>query len=173
MNPMFDPIPIRLPLRMLVAAILIGTALKFPISSAAADLIVGPASAINGDTLEINGQDVRLFGIVAPDARQICEDAGGQPFPCGQKAARVLEARMAGGVVTCEPKDVDRDGYTVAVCRVFGEDLSAWMVGLGWAVAFRTYSTRYVPAEELAQKRRSGLWAGRFSPPNSPEERTR
>ena len=149
---------------MLAIAFLIG-AVFVPVSGSAADLIIGRASVVDGDTLEIHGQRVRLFGIDAPEAGQTCEDASGKPFRCGQKAALVLDARIDEGVVTCEPKDVDRYGRTVAICRVFGEDLGAWMVGLGWAVAFRTYSTRYMPAEELARQRKSGLWAGRFDPP--------
>ena len=68
-------------------------------------------------------------------------------------------------MVTCERKDSDRYGRVVALCRVYGEDLGAWMVGLGWALAYRAYSTRYVPAEELARSRGLGMWAGRFVPP--------
>ncbi len=67
--------------------------------------------------------------------------------------------------MTCQPKDKDRYGRVVAVCRAFGEDLSASMVGLGWALAYREYSTRYVPAEELARRRKAGMWSGRFDPP--------
>jgi endonuclease YncB( thermonuclease family) len=63
--------------------------------------------------------------------------------------------------VTCGPKDTDRYGRVVAVCRAFGEDLSAWMAGLGWALAYREYSTRYGPAEELAQRRKARRGGGR------------
>ena len=94
----------------------------------------------------------------------MCERYG-QSYRCGQKAALVLDARIGEGVVTCERKDTDRYGRVVALCRVFGEDLSAWMVGLGWALAYRTYTTRYVPAEDLARSRGLGMWAGRFTPP--------
>jgi endonuclease YncB( thermonuclease family) len=69
-------------------------------------------------------------------------------------------------VVTCERTDTDRYGRVVALCRVFGEDLGAWMVGLGWALAYRAFSTRYVPAEDLARSRGLGMWAGRFTPPS-------
>ena len=68
-------------------------------------------------------------------------------------------------MVTCERKDTDRYERTVGLCRVFGEDLGAWMVGLGWALAYRAYSTRYVPAENLARSRGLGIWAGQFTPP--------
>src|SRR5215212_2262439 len=118
------------------------------------------------DTLEIRGERIRLSGIDAPESGQTCLDAKGQSYRCGQKAALVLDARIGDGVVTCERKDTDRYGRVVALCRVFGEDLGAWMVGLGWALAYRAYSTGYVPAEELARSRSLGMWAGRFTPPS-------
>src|SRR5215217_1355786 len=147
-------------------ALLLGLAIAIgPPSSAAADRIVGRASVVDGDTIEIHGERIRLFGIDAPESGQTCLDAKGQSYRCGQKAALVLDARIGEGVVTCERKDTDRYGRVVALCRVFGEDLGAWMVDLGWALAYRTYSTRYAPAEELARSRSLGMWAGRFTPP--------
>jgi len=86
---------------------------------------------IDGDTLEIRGERIRLFGIDAPESGQTCLDAKGRSYRCGQKAALVLDARIGEGVVTCERKGMDRYGRVVALCRVFGEDLGAWMVGLG------------------------------------------
>src|SRR3954470_20577322 len=131
---------------------------------AASELIAGRAAVIDGDTLEIRGERIRLSGIDAPESGQTCLDAKGQSYRCGQKAALVLDARIGAGVVTCERKGMDRYGRVVALCRVFGEDLGAWMVGLGWALASRAYSTRYVPAEELARSRGLGMWAGQFMP---------
>src|SRR3954462_7397957 len=104
---------------------------------------------IDGDTLEIRGERIHLFGIDAPESGQACLDAKGQRYRCMQKAALVLGARIGAGMVTCERKGTDPYGRMVAVCRVFGEDLGAWMVGLGWALASRAFSARYVPAENL------------------------
>src|SRR5215217_6702313 len=147
-------------------ALLLGLAIAVgPPSTAAPAIIAGRASVIDGDTIEIRGERIRLFGIDAPESGHTCLDAKGQSYRCGQKAALVLDARIGEGVVTCERKDTDRYGRVVALCRVFGEDLSAWMVGLGWALAYRAYTTRYVPAEDLARSRGLGMWAGRFTPP--------
>lgn len=131
----------------------------------AQERLVGRTSVIDGDAIEIHGKRIRLFGIDAPEAGQTCEDSAHKAYRCGQKAASVLDARIGDGVVTCERKDTDRYGRTVAICRVYGEDLGAWMVGLGWAIAYRTYSTRYVAAEELAHRRKAGMWAGSFTVP--------
>ena len=95
--------------------------------------LTGRASVIDGDTIEIRGQRIRLFGIDAPESRQTCTDQKGATYRCGQRAAQALDYRISDGVVTCEPKNRDRYGRVVAVCRAYGEDLSAWMTGLGWA----------------------------------------
>jgi endonuclease YncB( thermonuclease family) len=134
-------------------------------SAASAAPIIGRASVIDGDTIEIRGERIRLFGIDAPEGGQTCTDVKGATYRCGQRAAQALDYRISDSPVTCEPRDRDRYGRVVAVCRAFGEDLSAWMAGLGWALAYREYSRQYVPAEELAQRHRAGMWAGKFEPP--------
>ncbi len=105
-------------------ALLLGLviAMSFP-SLAAQEILAGRASVLDGDTIEIRGERIRLFGIEAPESGQTCLDAKGQSYRCGQKAALVLDARIGEGVVTCERKDTDRYGHMVALCRVFGEDL--------------------------------------------------
>ena len=132
-------------------------------SADAADLI-GRASIIDGDTLEIHGQPVRLFSIDAPGARQTCE-AGSQTYRCGQQAALALADRIGQQTVACEPRDTDRYGRIVAVCRAGGEDVNAWLVSQGWALAYRHYSTAYVDEEDVARTARLGVWRGAFTAP--------
>ena len=52
--------------------------------------------------------------------------------------------RLAGRSVICIERDRDRYGRIVAVCRVDGHDINAWMVSQGVAVAYRKYSRAYV-----------------------------
>jgi endonuclease YncB( thermonuclease family) len=119
------------------------------------------------NTIEIRGQRIRLFGIDAPEGGQTCTDAKGAAYRCGQRAAPALGLPHQRQHRHMRAKDKDRYGRVVAVCRAFGEDLSAWMAGLGWALAYREYSAEYVPAEELARRRRAGMWSGRFEPHGS------
>ena len=76
--------------------------------------LTGRASIIDGDTIEIHGQRVRLFGIDAPESRQTCE-VGGQTYRCGQQAALALADYVGQRTVACEQHDVDRYGRIVAV----------------------------------------------------------
>lgn len=127
--------------------------------------VVGVASVIDGDTIEIHGVRIRLFGMDAPEGRQLCQDASGQDYRCGQKASLALSDHVGTATVSCDPRDVDRYGRTVAVCYLGAEDLSAWMVAKGWALAYRHYSKDYVPEEEAAHAAGAGVWAGTFTPP--------
>ena len=96
----------------------------------------GQASVIDVDTIEIHGQRIRLHGIDTPESGQIC-DIGGKRWRCGKDAANVLAGLIGRWRVTCRERGRDRCGRVVAVCRVQGEDLGAWLVGDGLAPAYR------------------------------------
>lgn len=135
-----------------------------PFPASAADPIIGQASVIDGDTIEIHGQRIRLHGIDAPESAQTCL-VNGKQSRCGQQAAKALADRIGRLTVTCDPRDVDRYGRVVAVCNAGGEDLNGWMVRKGMALAYRQYSTDYVPQEKAASKAKVGIWRGSFVPP--------
>ena len=127
-----------------------------------AEPIVGQASVIDGDTLDVRGTRIRLHGIDAPESAQLCKDAAGKDYRCGQTAALALSEHIGKRLVTCEPRDTDRYGRVVAVCRVGTEDLNAWMVRQSYAIAYRRYAEDYVNTELTAKALRQGIWAGTF-----------
>lgn len=134
-------------------------------SAAAAERLSGVASVIDGDTLEIHGVRVRLHGVDAPESAQNCFDRAGKPWRCGQRAALALADRIGRRPVVCTRTDTDRHGRMVARCAVGGENLNAWLVAEGWAVAYRRYPNDYVSAESTAEAAGKGLWSGRFVMP--------
>ena len=131
---------------------------------AAEHSLVGRASVVDGDTLELHGERIRLAAIDAPEARQSCELAG-RPWPCGRRAAFALADLVGARTVTCRWRERDRYRRPVATCAVDGTDLGGWLVEQGWALAFRRYGQDYVAQEEQARAARRGLWAGSFVPP--------
>ena len=89
--------------------------------------IVGVASVIDGDTIEVHGRRIRLEGIDAPESKQTCI-RDGVAERCGQQAALHLSDRIGRLAVACEPTGTDRYGRTLAICSEGGEDLNGMMV---------------------------------------------
>ena len=59
-----------------------------------ADDLTGQASIIDGDTLEVRGTRVRLWGIDASESDQLCRNQGSEHYRCGQKAANDLDVAL-------------------------------------------------------------------------------
>jgi len=112
---------------------------------------------VDGDTVRVGGQTIRLHGIDAPETDQRCLRPDGQRWACGVWAAGQVAARWAGRPATCDPVDTDRYGRIVAVCRVGGVDIGAELVAEGVAFAYRRYSRAYVGLERRAAARGFGL----------------
>ena len=135
-------------------------------TSALASDLSGTARVIDGDTIVIGDTHIRLWGIDAPERRQICQAKHGDVYECGRDSAAVLFELTRDRRVDCTPRDHDRYNRVVAVCRTESGELNAAMVRRGWAVDFTKYSGgRYRSDEEQARREQLGIWAGRFEMP--------
>ena len=130
-----------------------------------AEQLIGVASVIDGDTIEIHGQRIRFHGVDAPESAQLCKSDEGKEYRCGQQAALALSDMIGKKTVACDQKDIDRYKRIVAVCSVGNIDLNAKMVELGYALAYRQYSKDYIPQEEKAKSLKAGIWQGSFDNP--------
>lgn len=133
---------------------------------AAAVTVSGQARVVDGDTLVIAGEKLRLHGIDAPELDQPC-GLNGAVWACGDWAREELAARVRGREVTCEAHQRDRYERLLVTCRVGRTDLAQSLVRDGVAFAYRRYSTAYVQDEAEARRAGRGLWAGEVALPET------
>lgn len=119
-----------------------------------ADLLAGTASVIDGDTIEIHGERVRLSGIDTPERGSRCGDIN-----VYQKAAFALSDMIGSRTVSCEITDTDRYDRKVGHCQAAGQSLQSAMVREGWARDWPRYSGgAFAQDERTARSAGAGIW---------------
>ena len=135
---------------------LIGILLFLPCKSVLPD-ISSYAFIQDDGTLRVKGRTIRLFGIHIPTTSRTCQTSQNPPN-CGQRAATALRFKKGANFVHCEPQWHNDDGTITAICRVKGEDLSAYLLERGWAVALPDAPFEYITIERIARSRGLGVW---------------
>ena len=153
-----------LPMRtILLALIVMLVAIGAAPSQASAD--AGRLGFVQDDgSLKVGGRTVRLHGIYIPPTRRTCRTFL-LPPRCGSRAALALDFRIQ-GFVYCDTVGRNADGSISAVCRVDGEasrlgsreDLAAYLLSQGWAVALPDAPFEYMTLERIARVHNRGVW---------------
>ena len=121
---------------------------------------IGPATVIDGDTLEVAGQRFDLFGIDAPEIGQPCT-RNGRELDCGVIARSQLMDITAAATVVCR-----RLADGTARCFSGTYDIGRGMVYAGWALADPEKGAAFRPVERDSRAASRGLWRGvRFEMP--------
>ncbi len=142
---------LTLALPSLLLALLLG------INSAVAD--IGARAIVQDDgTLKINGKTVRLYGVLIPTLGHTCR-TNIRPPRCAPRAVLQLDFKVH-GFVYCDEVQRFTDRSVSAICRVGQkrEDLAAWLLSQGWAVALPGAPFEYVTLERFAKANRRGFW---------------
>lgn len=151
---------IRWLLLILVVALLTPAA-SVPVWAATND-IVGAAVVLADGTLRIGRHRIRLHGVYIPATGKQCRTFS-SPIYCGNRAAVALDTRIQ-GFVFCRTVSRNSDGSRNAFCsigRTFysdGEDLGAYLIARGLALAGRYAPFEYIALERIAQTRELGIW---------------
>jgi endonuclease YncB( thermonuclease family) len=147
------------PVKTLIGAVLGCCLLAFTASA----YEISSYAGINEDgTLRIKGKTIRLFGIYIPDTERTCA-RNRLPRICGSRASVALEFKID-GFVRCDLLRRNADNTYTGYCRVNasafdeGEDLSAYLIQKGWAVALPDAPFEYQTLEKIARSRGFGVW---------------
>ena len=108
-------------------------------------------------TLRVAGNLIHLYGIYIPPTDRSCSTFI-RPVPCGTRASLALDFKISGDFVHCVPRATNPDGSITASCSAANDDLSAWMLQKGWAVALPDAPFEYAAMERIAQSRGIGIW---------------
>ena len=144
--------------RLLVVVILV-VSLAWP---AVAQEHSGIPRVVDGNTIIINFQIIRLHGIEAPNAEQLCE-IDGESWLCGWEATNALAHIVGRHWVSCRQNRLNEGGVVDATCFAGNVlNINAWMVRNGWATAQNQTNTRFLQLEILARQEQIGIWRTKY-----------
>ena len=130
--------------------------------SAVAQEHSGIPRVVDGNTIIINFQIIRLHGIEAPNAEQLCE-IDGESWLCGWEATNALAHIVGRHWVSCQQQGLDEEGIVDAICFAGNVlNINAWMVRNGWATAQNQTNTRFLQLEILARQEQIGIWRTKY-----------
>ncbi len=129
-----------------------------------AKTIIGKAKIIDGDTIHINKDKIRLHGIDAPEKNQKCI-INNNEWECGKQSTIELKKIINNQIIKCETINTDKYNRYIAICYSKNLNINQIMVKKGWAIAYRYYSKDYVVEEHYAKKNKFGIWKSKFEEP--------
>jgi endonuclease YncB( thermonuclease family) len=127
--------------------------------------ITGIPKIREADTVQIGANHIRLGGIDAPSADQLCINNSGARWTCGVAARDELIKHAGNKSWTCHVRQTDRRGRQISRCEVDGEDIQKWLVRSGWALSYAHLSHDYDADEAAARAAKAGMWQGAFIAP--------
>jgi len=120
------------------------------------------ASVDEDGSLRVGTRKVHLYGIYIPPTGQHCHTLF-SPRVCGSRATLALQFKIQ-GFVHCREKSRNRDRSVNATCYVKrtsfseGEDLGAYLIQQGWAMARPEAPFEYHALEKIARQQSAGVW---------------
>jgi endonuclease YncB( thermonuclease family) len=122
-------------------------------------IVSGRATVIDGETLDIRGQRIRLAGIEQPADDHVCERTDTERWRCGPRAVNALDELLEEAIVSCVVRE--QETPRVGACSVGPVDLSLWLLRNGLARAASAPAGKYAKAQAEAMLARRGIWAER------------
>lgn len=125
--------------------------------------IANPLKIIDGDSLEIGSERIRLVGLDAPEFTQSCKNNKKEKYPCGKEALKFLTNLIGKDEVKCIPHKKDKYNRHLSTCYVNNKDINAELVKNGYAIVY--LESNYQKEQDFAKSHKKGLWSGKFMHP--------
>lgn len=137
--------------------------------------IKGIAKIVDGDTVRINKNRIRLVGIDAPESKQKCFDKNNRKYFCGQMSTNFLKRIADKKQIECFYKKKDFYNRYLGNCYLGNKFLNLEMVRNGMAVIYDYKNTdqEFIKAKKSAEEQRLGIWQGAFELPKNYRKRVR
>ena len=138
-----------------------------------AEIIQGKVKVVDGDTIKIKNDRIRLSGIDAPELNQLCSKvflslfsiSFNKKYSCGKISTEKLKKLLKNEIILCKVENIDRYKRKLATCYKDKLNINSWLVRNGYALAYVKYSKKYVLQEKEAEKDKLGIWQGTFEKP--------
>lgn len=115
--------------------------------------LAGVASVIDGDTIEIHGERIRLSGFDSPEIGSRCGAVN-----VYQAGSLALSDFIGTQTVECTLTGKNGERH-VGICSAGGKELGEFMVSEGWARDWPRFSKRaYADEEKTARDAGAGIW---------------
>jgi endonuclease YncB( thermonuclease family) len=129
--------------------------------------IFGTAKIIDGDTIEINKNRIRLAGIDAPETKQKCLDKNSFEYLCGEVSTNFLKKLINDKNVACDYSQKDIYNRYLGECKLGEININYEMVKNGMAIIYnlKDANDELKNLEVDAKNKKLGLWQGAFLEP--------
>ncbi len=127
----------------------------------------GHSYAIDGDSLKVADNEVRLFGIDAPEYDQKCLNANNIEYPCGLVAKKYTADLVKNQEVTCYYHVKDFYSRYLAKCYIRGVEINKELLKNGMAIIYNYQESdgEVKALEKQARDAKIGIWQGTFEDP--------
>ncbi len=138
-------------------------------------IISGVPRIIDGDTIDINQNRIRLIGIDAPETKQKCLDANYFEYLCGEVSTAFLKKLIGDKNVECAYEEKDIYHRYLGNCKLGKMNINYEMVKNGMAIIYnlKDADEELKNLEAQAQNKKLGVWQGAFEEPKQYRKKNR
>lgn len=127
----------------------------------------GNTFVIDGDSIKVGKNEVRLFGLDAPEYSQTCFNAKKEEYSCGQMSRDFLVNLANKKQVECFYSQKDKYDRYLSKCYIDKVSINEEIIKNGMAVIynFTESDEKMNELEKEAKAKKLGIWKGSFQLP--------